>query len=98
MRIARRLCASINARAIEGLQYEAYRPMAERQIESIAKSLMSSHGILAMRIVHSVGWVAVGQCSFRLDVAAPHRQEALAAMAEFINRLKQDVPIWKQAR
>jgi len=85
-------------RSIEGLQYEAYRPMAERQIEAIAQAVMASHGIIAMRIAHSVGWVRVGECSFRLDVAALHRQEALAAMAEFIDRLKQDVPIWKQAR
>jgi molybdopterin synthase catalytic subunit len=85
-------------RPIEGLQYEAYRPMAERQIEAIARSLMATHGLLAMRIAHSVGWVPVGECSFRLDVAATHRQEAMLAMGEFINRLKQDVPIWKQAR
>ena len=51
-----------------------------------------------MRVAHSVGWVPVGECSFRLEVAAPHRQEAMLAMGEFINRLKQDVPIWKQAR
>jgi molybdopterin synthase catalytic subunit len=85
-------------RPIEGLQYEAYRPMAERQIESIARTLIEAHGLLAMRIAHSVGWVPVGECSFRLDVAATHRQEAMLAMGEFINRLKQDVPIWKQAR
>ena len=84
--------------AIEGLMYEAYRPMAERQIESIARMLITEHGLLAMRIAHSVGWVRVGECSFRLDVAAAHRQEAITAMGEFINRLKQDVPIWKQAR
>jgi molybdopterin synthase catalytic subunit len=83
---------------IEGLVYEAYRPMAERQIESIARTLVAGHGLLAMRIAHSVGWVRIGECSFRLDVAAAHRQEAITAMGEFINRLKQDVPIWKQAR
>ncbi len=58
-----------SGKPIEGLQYEAYRPMAERQIESIARALMTKHGILAMRVVHSTGWVAVGECSFRLDVA-----------------------------
>jgi molybdopterin synthase catalytic subunit len=85
-------------KSIQGLQYEAYRPMAERQIELIARSLMATHGLLAMRIAHSVGWVPVGECSFRLDVAALHRREALLAMGEFIDRLKEDVPIWKQAR
>jgi molybdopterin synthase catalytic subunit len=87
-----------DGRAIEGLVYEAYRPMAERQIESIARALTTEYKLLGMRIAHSVGWVRVGECSFRLDVAAAHRQETIAATGEFINRLKQDVPIWKQAR
>jgi molybdopterin synthase catalytic subunit len=87
-----------NDRAIAGLQYEAYHPMAQKQIEKIARNLIDSHGLLGMKITHSVGWVAVGQCSFQLDIAAPHRREALAAMSEFIDRLKHDVPIWKEAR
>ena len=39
--------------------------------------------------------MGVGERSFRLQIAAPHRQEALAAMAEFIESMKRDVPIWK---
>lgn len=85
-------------RSIEGLHYEAYRPMAERQIEAIARELIDIHRLLAMRILHSVGWVGAGECSFRLDIASSHRQEAIVAMSEFIDRLKKDVPIWKQAR
>ena len=38
----------------------------------------------------------VGQTSFRLQVSAPHRQPALAAMAHFIDAMKRDVPIWKR--
>jgi len=41
--------------------------------------------------------VAVGEVSFVLIVESAHRAEALAAMADFIDRLKQDVPIWKRA-
>jgi molybdopterin synthase catalytic subunit len=85
-------------KTIKGLHYEAYRPMAEQQIEKIARELMESHKLLGMRIVHSVGWVAAGECSFRLDVAAPRRVAAFLAMTEFIDRLKRDVPIWKDAR
>jgi molybdopterin synthase catalytic subunit len=87
-----------NGKKIDGLQYEAYRPMAEQQILRICRSLMDSHKLLAMRVEHSTGWVPVGKCSFRIQIEAMHRQEAIVAMQEFIDLLKKDVPIWKQSK
>jgi molybdopterin synthase catalytic subunit len=37
----------------------------------------------------------VGEASVYAAVAAPHRGDAFAALAELMNRLKADVPIWK---
>jgi molybdopterin molybdotransferase len=84
-----------NDQPIDGLHYQAYQPMAERQIRRIAEELIASRGLLSISVEHSVGWIPVGQCSFRLMVVAPHRKEAFDAMQEFIDRLKRDVPIWK---
>jgi len=81
---------------IEALDYEAYEPMASGKLEEIATSLNESHGLIGMVVEHSRGRVDVGACSFRLTVSSAHRREAIAAMSEFIDRLKQDVPIWKK--
>ena len=83
---------------IVGLDYEAYRPMAEEQLERIGIQLLEKHGLLAMDIEHSVGFVPNYACSFRLIVDSKHRKEGLRAMDEFIDLLKQDVPLWKRAR
>ncbi len=83
-------------RLLEALDYEAYRPMAERSLESLAEHMVSTHGLLGICVEHSVGSVPVGSCSFRLRVAAEHRAEALAAMDQFIVQMKKDVPIWKK--
>lgn len=83
---------------IKGLDYEAYRPMAEQQLERIGKELLEKHGLLAMDIEHSVGFVPNFECSFRLIIDSKHRKEGLRAMDEFIDLLKQDVPLWKRAR
>ncbi len=83
---------------ISGLHYEAYRPMAEQQLESIGTELVTKHGLISMDIEHSVGFVPNFACSFRLVIESKHRKEGLLAMDEFIDRLKQDVPIWKQAK
>jgi molybdopterin synthase catalytic subunit len=86
-----------NGNAIVALEYEAYEPMASKMIQRIGQELESVHGLLGMCVEHSTGRVDVGDCSFRLRIASAHRKEALAATDAFIDRLKQDVPIWKTA-
>lgn len=83
-------------RPLQALEYEAYEPMAQRMLQTIAEELMHEHGLLSVHVIHSRGRVAVGACSFYLAIASPHRKEALAAMDAFIDQMKQDVPIWKK--
>ncbi len=84
-------------RAIAALEYQVYEPMASRELVRLAEELIARHGVIEMSVEHSRGSVRVGECSFRLRVWAKHRKEALAAMDEFIDRMKRDVPIWKSA-
>lgn len=83
-------------RRIDAIEYEVYRPMAERVLESLARQAKEAHGLLAVRVWHSEGRVPVGACSFRLEVASAHRAEGLAAMGWFIDAMKRDAPIWKR--
>jgi molybdopterin synthase catalytic subunit len=82
-------------RTITALEYEAYHPMAIKQLDKLAADVISRYGLLGLCVEHSVGAVGVGECSFRLRIAAAHRKEALRAMDEFIDRMKRDVPIFK---
>lgn len=84
-----------NAKPIIALDYEIYSPMTERELNKLATAVLTDHDILALRVRHSCGRVPVGQCSFRLEIAAAHRKPALAAMDAFIDRMKREVPIWK---
>ena len=85
-------------RGITALDYEVYEPMAHREIEKLAAHLVAEHKLHGLRIEHSRGRVGVGECSFRLVVTAAHRGPAFRAATEFIDRLKQDIPIWKSPR
>lgn len=80
---------------IVGLDYEAYEPMASRTLEQLARQVMDEHALIAVVVEHSRGRVPAGMCSFRLRIASRHRKAALVAMDQFIDRMKQDVPIWK---
>lgn len=81
---------------IDGLTYEVYEGMAERELERLAREAAARHGLIALSVWHSRGFVAVGGCSLRVRAESAHRGEALAAMAEFIAAIKRDVPIWKR--
>jgi molybdopterin synthase catalytic subunit len=83
-------------RPIQALDYEAYDPMATQQLSRLAQSVLEDHRLIAVRVDHSRGRVSVGRCSFRLRIASAHRKEAIRALDLFIDRLKQDVPIWKK--
>lgn len=82
-------------RVIRALVYEAFQPMAERQMEKILSELTGRHPCLAVRVRHRVGEVRVGEIAVAVEVLARHRAEAFAVAAGFMDRLKQDVPIWK---
>lgn len=84
-----------DGRRLRALDYTAYEPMAQSQLAELAGSVLETHGLTRLMVEHSRGEVPVGSCSFRLSVASGHRREALAAMDEFIDRMKRDVPIWK---
>lgn len=83
-------------RELLALDYQTYDPMAERELQSLAGRIADQHRLTSLVALHSRGRVAVGEVSFVLIVESPHRAEALAAMSQFIDRLKQDVPIWKK--
>jgi len=85
-----------DGKPLEALDYTAYEPMAQNQIGAICDELIASLGLTSIVVEHSRGRVPVGACSFRLTITSPHRKEALRACDEFIDRLKQDVPIWKE--
>lgn len=87
--------AEENGQRISALEYEAYPEMAEREIRRILESLGAKNPCLAAKVIHRVGIIPVGETAIYAGVASSHRGEGLALMTEFMNRLKQDVPIWK---
>jgi molybdopterin synthase catalytic subunit len=95
VRFEGRVRALEDGRIIRGLCYEVYEPMARDMLAAIGEETVCQNGLVSLCVEHSKGLVLVGECSFRLQIAGRHRQEALAATGRFIDRMKQDVPIWK---
>lgn len=82
--------------ALQGLFYEAYEPMARRRLEHHFQELACAHPVASVLFIHRLGWVPVGAASLFMRVLSSHRAEGLEFLAAAVNRLKQDVPIWKR--
>lgn len=85
-----------NGRVLDALEYEVYEPMTRTELRKLADQVMRDHELIALRVEHGQGCVAVGECSFRLMIASAHRKAGLTAMDVFIDRMKQYLPIWKR--
>jgi molybdopterin molybdotransferase len=70
--------------------------MAEREIRRLLTEISARHPCLAAKVIHRVGVIPVGNTAIYVGVASPHRREAIALLAEFMDQLKRDVPIWKR--
>ena len=81
---------------VEYLEYEAYRPMADRKLAQIGAEIWERHDVRAVSIVHRIGRVDPGEASVAIVVASPRRGAAFEASRYAIERIKEIVPIWKR--
>ena len=80
---------------IEFLDYEAYAPMAEREMLKIALEASEKWGA-ACAVTHRVGRLGIGEASVAIAVATAHRGASFEACRYVIEELKKRVPIWKR--
>jgi len=82
--------------SVEYLEYEAYRPMANRKLEEIGAEIRERWEVGHVAIVHRIGRVGPGEASVAIVVATPRRGPAFEASRYAIERIKEIVPIWKR--
>jgi molybdopterin synthase catalytic subunit len=81
---------------VTGLTYEAWEELALRRLEELGEELFATWSLRRVALLHRFGELAVGDASVAIAVSAGHRAEAFEACRHAIERLKQDVPIWKK--
>ena len=81
---------------VTGLQYEAWDELATDRLHEVAAELRERWPVLRVAILHRTGDLAIGEISVVVACSAPHRADAFEACLHGIERLKQDVPIWKK--
>src|SRR5262249_21855002 len=75
---------------------EHYPGMTEQSIAAVVEQARARWSVLAVRVVHRVGFLATGAQIVFVGIASTHRGDAFAA-AEFVMAyLKTRAPIWKK--
>ena len=87
-----------DGRAVVSLGYEAYGEMAEKELRRICDEAMSRFDVGAVRAIHRVGDLELGEVSVVVGVAAPHRGDCYEASRYVIEELKDRLPVWKHER
>ena len=81
---------------VKRLFYECYRSMAEKEIKKIVERAISETGVREIRVTHRMGWLEVGDIAIAIAASGAHRAEAFDACRRVIDRIKENVPIWKK--
>ncbi len=87
-----------DGKRVESIFYDAYRPMAEKEIEKIIDDIRTRLPVVNIGVIHRLGHLRVGDVSITIVTSSPHRAEAFEASRMLIDRIKETVPIWKKER
>jgi molybdopterin synthase catalytic subunit len=82
--------------AVTGLDYESWDERALARMEAIGEELLERWPVRRVAILHRTGHLGIGEVSVLVCSSAPHRGEAFEAARHGIERIKEEVPIWKK--
>jgi molybdopterin synthase catalytic subunit len=85
-----------DGRAVTRLEYQAYAPMAVREMQRIGEEIEREMPGTRLAALHRIGMLEVGDAAVVCAASAPHRAEAFTACRLLIDRIKARVPIWKR--
>lgn len=80
----------------EFLEFEAHAELAQKKMDEICTQLKEKGGIVDVLMYHRTGIIPAGDDIVYIAVATGHREELFAVLREAIERLKEEVPIWKK--
>lgn len=84
-------------KAVKALKYTSYTPVAEKMIREIEQDVKAKYSEVSyVRVIHRIGYLDVSETAIIAIAYAAHRREAFQACEEAVERVKHEVPIWKE--
>jgi molybdopterin synthase catalytic subunit len=87
---------STKGKAVIRLEFEAYEPMALKEMQKIAEEAFEKWPVQKLLIHHRIGILQIGEVPVVIAISCAHRDAAFEVCRYVIDTLKQTVPIWKK--
>ncbi len=84
-----------SGKEVSHLEYEAFIPMAEKMIYEIVESAKVKWDLHFACCVHRIGKIELCESAVVVITSHAHRGESYEANKYIIDRVKHEVPIWK---
>jgi len=78
------------------LEYDAYVPMAKKQLARIGDEIKEKWPDAEVAIAHRIGRLDISDVAVVIAVSTAHRDASFKASHYAIERIKEIVPIWKK--
>ncbi|RXF67648.1 molybdenum cofactor biosynthesis protein MoaE [Arcticibacter tournemirensis] len=85
-----------NGKTVVGLEFEAYVPMALKEMKRIAELACEKWPLERVVIQHVTGMKEPGEVVVVTGASSAHRDASFEACRFLIDELKKSVPIWKK--
>jgi molybdopterin synthase catalytic subunit len=79
---------------VTAIEYTAYPEMAIEKAFELREAIFEKYPITCMHIYHSLGTVKTGEICLFVFTSSHHRQVAMQACEEVVERIKSELPIW----
>ncbi|WP_134088459.1 molybdenum cofactor biosynthesis protein MoaE [Olivibacter sp. XZL3] len=84
----------IDGKDVAAISYTAYEEMALEKMHIIREEIFSKYSLTCMHVHHSLGTVGTGEICLFVFTSSPHRNAAIEACTEVVERIKSELPIW----
>ena len=81
---------------LAALELEHYPGMTEQQLQQLALSCCTRHGVRSALVLHRIGQVLPGEAIVLVAIGADRRGPAQRCCQELLEALKHDAPFWKR--
>jgi molybdopterin synthase catalytic subunit len=79
---------------VTAIEYTAFEEMVMEKMYMIREDIFTKYPLTCMHVHHSLGIVPVGEICLFVFTSSAHRQAAIEACQETVERLKAELPIW----
>ena len=84
----------INGKTVAAIEYTTYEAMALEKMHAIREAAFAKYDLTCMHVHHSLGQVVAGEICLFVFTSSKHRQAAVSACEEVVERIKAELPVW----